>query len=409
MLERRNARTIMIVAVAMALTMVVVLAAIMPYLEASRSSYRRSMGHITNAVIIDSSVTANVALLGSSPDTQFMSECLDSLALKVDMVTDTDGLDQFSGIVCIDCTGLTNETLMGYIDPLRALMLTGTPLIFVNDTMGALAQVIYGQDVSWVGMVSTDRTPIAVRALKHDPQGGWSGSFDLGGRASDRAQLANAISHAYNWSAERIANVNVSETVTTNARTYQAFSYAYYSGDAFEPYGRFTIFNSFIRTIWNNPYSLDMWYVHYRVESAPGYGVYGNDRRTASMDIVSTFGEGANLVRHGPGTAYGVGDAGIHLSPFSDDRFGRWSYGVQDVTVMDHSDSSKEMLRMDHALDLSKVVSRSPYTVEPGAGILVEKGMGISFHDTYDVEWKTPSFFAWESDLVSTEVNGRVR
>jgi hypothetical protein len=408
MVERKNARTIMF-AVVMAMTMIMVLAAIMPYLGAIGSSYRRSMGPTTHAVLVDSSVKANVTVLGSSPDTQFISECLDPLALQVDVVTDNDGLHQFSGIVCIDCTGLTNETLMEYIGPLRALMLTGTPLIFINDTMGALTQVIDGQDVSWVGMVSTDRTPIAVRALKHDPQGGWSGSFDLGGRASDRAQLANAISHAYNWSAERIDNVNVSETVTTNARTYQAFSYVYYSGDAFEPYGRFTISNTFIRNILNYSSSSDLWYVHYRMESAPGYGVYGNDRRTASMSVVSTFGEGASLMEHGPGTAYGAGDVGIHLSPFSDDHFGRWSYGVQDVTVRDHSDSSTDMLRTDHTLDLSKAVSRSPYTIEPGAGIMVEKDKGISFHDIYDVEWKTPSFFTWESDLVSTEVNGWVR
>lgn len=409
MMERSSSRTIAIAVVALAVTAIVVLAAIMPYLEAGGSSYRRSMGQITNSVIGSSSVPVSVTLLGSSPDTEFVAERLEALALRVDVVTEADGLDRSSGVVCIDCTGLTNETLIRDIGSLRALMLTGVPLIFVNDTLGALAQVIDGQDVSWVGMTSTDRTPIAVRALKHDPQGGWSGSFDLGGRASDRAKLANALSHAYNWSSERIDNANVSETFTTNTRAYQAFSYSYYSGDAFAPYGRFTVFNTFMCTVPNYSSSSDMWYIHYRMESTPGYGAYGNDRRTASMNIISTFGEGASLMRYGSGTAYGASDVGIYLSPFSNDDFGRWNYGIQDVTVMDYSNSGMNMLRMDHALDLGKVVCRSPYTIEPGAGILAEKGAGISLQDTYDVDWRKPSLFAWEANLISAEVNGRVR
>jgi hypothetical protein len=388
--------------------MIVIIAAIMPYLEAGGDSYRRSMGQTTNSVTGGSSVPANVTVLGSSPDTPFMAKSLEVISPSVDLISDVEDLDSSTEVLYVDCNGLSEERLTEITELVRGTILRGLPVVFVNDTSGVMARMIAGQNISSVGAIQDGSTPIVVRALKHDPLGGRSGSLDVGGRAGDSSQLASALHLAYNWSADRLENANVSGVLDEHVHAYEAFSYSYFSGEAYAPYGRFTVSNTYIRTVWNSSYDMDQWSVHYRVESDPGYGVYGNDYRTGTMALSSTFGERANLNRYYPGTAYGADSVEIHLSPNDYGLLSHWEYGITGVTVINHSNLGLNMFRLDHMPDRGSVVSQSPYAIEPGAGAMVERNAGIEFQESYDLSWEKPSLFAWESRSVSLTVVGSV-
>jgi hypothetical protein len=394
--------------IAITLAMIVVLAAIMPFLEAGGSSDRREMGQTTWSVIMDSMVRANVTVLGSSPDTQFIADSLEAGSQRVAVVSNADELDRSAGVLCVDCTGMSEERLLGIIEPMRALILTGMPVIFVNDTLGTRARVIEGQNLSYVGAVPENGSPILASALKHDPLGGRSGSLDLGGWAGDRAQLASALDHALDWSSDRLENAYPSGILRNDVHIYVAFSYSYFSGETYAPFGRYTISNTYIRTVWNSSYAMDQWSVHYRVESDPGYGIYGNDYRTGSMTLRSTFGEGVVLNRHYPGTAYGADSASIHFNPNEYDWLNHWEYEIRDVTVMDHSNSGTKLFSLDHMPDRGDVVSRSPYSIEPGAGMSVERNAGITFQESYGIDWQSPSIFAWKSNSAAMTIEGSV-
>lgn len=388
--------------------MIVALAAIVPYMEAGDSSYRREVGQITWSVIMGSSIRANVTVLGDSPDTQFIADSLAEVAQRVLVVGDSASFDA-DEVLCVDCTGMTEERLFRLTAPIRTFILRGAPVIFVNDTSGAMARAIDGQKVSCVSAIAGDGSPIAVRALKHDPLGGRSGSLDLGGSASDRGQLTSALRIAHNWSADRLKNANSSGELDDRVRVYAAFSYSYCSGEACAPYGRFAVSNTYIRTIWNTAQDEDWWSVHYRMESDPGYGAYDNDHRTGKMTVGSTFGSGAVLSRHYPGTAYGTDSVGIYLSPDDHGGFGRWEYSIRGVTVLDHSNSGLGMFSLDHVPDRGSEASKGPYAIEPGAGVRADRDAGITFQESYSIDWQRPSLFTWESRSVSLTVEGRVK
>lgn len=389
------------------LVVIVAFAAALPYIEAGESSDRKEMGEVTWSVVRGSATQANVTVLGSSPDSQFIADSLAAVARHVDVTSDSRDLD-LSGVLCVDCAGMSEEHLLEAITPIRGAILNGTPVIFVNDTSGIVTQVIEGQNVSYVGATNEDGSPIAVRALKHDPLGGRSGSLDLGGQASDRAQLASALSIAHNWSADRLENANASGFVADYVHVYGSFSYLYFSGEAYAPYGRFTISNTYIRTVWSSSYDGDEWSVHYRVESDPGYGSYSNDYRTGSMVVGSTFGKEVGLNRYYPSTAYGTESVGVHLSLNDYGSLSHWEYDVRDVTVLDHSNSGLNMFELDHMPDRGSDASRSPYVIEPGVGMSVERNAGITFHEGYTIDWQRPSPFAWESRSASLTIEGHV-
>jgi hypothetical protein len=388
--------------------MIVIIAAIMPYLEAGGDSYRRSIGQTANSVLMPSAVEANVTVLGSSSDAYSMAESLEAVSPSVKLISDVENLNPSTKVLCVDCNGLSEERLVEITEAIRGTILRGAPVIFVNDTSGVMARAIEGQNISSVGAIQDGSTPIAVRALKHDPLGGRSGSLDMGGRAGDSSQLAGALHLAYNWSADRLENVNVSGILNEHVHVYEAFSYSYFSGEAYAPYGRFTVSNTYIRTVWNSSYDMDQWSVHYRMESDPGYGVYGNDYRTKAMVVSSTFDDSVALDRYYPGTAYGVDSVEIHLSPNDYGLLSHWEYRIAGVTVINHSNLSLNMFRLDHMPDRGSVVSQSPYIIEPGAGAIVERGAGIEFQESYDLSWEKPSLFAWESRSVSLTVAGSV-
>jgi hypothetical protein len=389
------------------LVIIVVFAAVLPYIEAGENSDRKEMGEVAWSVVQGSAIKANVTVLGSSPDSRFIADSLAAVARHVNVTSEAKGLDP-SGVLCVDCTGMSEEHLLAAIAPIREAILDGTPVIFVNDTSGIVGQVIDGQNVSYVGAANENGSPIAVRALKHDPLGGRSGSLDLGGQASDRAQLASALSIAHNWSADRLENTNASGFLTDHVHVYESFSYLYFSGEAYAPYGRFTVSNTYIRTVWNSSYDGDGWSVHYRVESDPGYGSYSNDYTTRSMAVGSTFGKEVGLNRYDPGTAYGTESVGVHLSPNDYGSLSHWEYDVRDVIVLDHSNFGLNMFELDHIPDRGSDVSRSPYIIEPGVGMSVERNAGITFHEGYTIDWQRPSPFAWESRSASLTIEGRV-
>jgi len=389
------------------LVIIVVFAAVLPYMEAGESSDRKEMGEATWSVVQGSAIKANVTVLGSPPDSRFIADSLATVAQHVNVTGDAKDLD-LSGVLCVDCAEMSEEHLLAAIAPIREAILDGTPVIFVNDTSGIVAQVIDGQNVSYVGASYDDGSPIAVRVIKHDPLGGRSGSLDLGGQASDRAQLASALSIAHNWSADRLENANASGFVTDYVHVYGSFSYLYFSGEAYAPYGRFTISNTYIRTVWNSSADGDEWSVHYRMESDPGYGSYSNDYRTGSMTMGSTFGEGVGLNRYYPTTTYGAESVGVHLSLNDYGSLSHWEYGIRDVTVLDHSNFGLNLLKLDHMPDRGSEVSRSPYVIEPGAHMSVERNSGITFHEGYTIDWQGPTPFAWESHSASLTIEGHV-
>ncbi len=408
--EPRRPRKTVLVLAAIIVVVIVVIAALTPFMGAGGSADREEMARTTWSVIIGSTVQANITVVGGSPDTPLIVDVLRTRALSVTTTNDTDEMNRSNGLICIDCSGLSEQTLGEYTEPLQKLLQNGTPLILINDTEGILDHLVVGQNISHIAAVSTDGSPIAVRALKHDPLGGNSGSLDLGGRADDRAQLAKALSNAYNWSADRLLNGNASGIVWDDRQIYEAFSYSYYSGDLFEPYGRFAIANSYIRTIWNTTLypSNEEWYVHYRAETDPGYGVYNNEFSTKSMTISASFADEAKMHRYYPSTAYGVDSVGIYLSKNANDYLGHWDYRIKDVVVLDHSNFGVNKVSLYHELDASNVVSKTPYIAEPGAGFSIARNAGFSFQEDYVLDWQRPSLFIWEGHTANLTVSGTI-
>ena len=188
--------------------------------------------------------------MGDSPDTLFIADSLAEVAQRVLVVGDSASFDA-DEVLCVDCTGMTEERLFRLTAPIRTFILRGAPVIFLNDTSGTMARAIDGEKMSCVNAIAGDVSPIAVRALKHDPLGGHSGSLRLGGSASNRGQFAGALRIAHNWSAERLKNADASGELDDRVRVYAAFTYSYYSGEACAPYGRFAVSNTYVRTIWN--------------------------------------------------------------------------------------------------------------------------------------------------------------
>jgi hypothetical protein len=397
----------------LAVVIVVILVAFSPFLTAGEGTDRYEMGQTAWSIIMPSGVQANVTVLGSSSATSDIVSLLKNKTSNVQSIEDVEGLNGTADIVCIDGGAFPDGLDDGPIVVLRTLLLNGTPLIVVNDSAGILASLVEGQNIPWVYANSTTDSPIAVRALKYDPLGGESGSLDLGGRVGDQDQMAEAVSHAYDWASSRLQNAEPSGIEEEDEyQIYVAYTYSYYSGDLFQPYGRLAVSNSYVRWTWNNTGSAEpkeQWYVHYRMESDPGYGVYNDGFHTGTLSIDSTIGSDPHmLARYGPSTTFGGDRVGIYLTPNSFDYLGRWDYSIRDVTVHDHSDFSINKFALDHDLDSGKLVSKFPYIAEPGIALIVGQNGSYSFSEEYGVTWQQPSLFVWESHSANLQVNGKV-
>jgi len=155
-----------------------------------------------------------------------------------------------------------------------------------------------------------------------------------------------------------------------------------------DPHGRLNLTATVQKLIDDGVPDYDWYFYQIEVRSVPGTVAYDSAWRndhTWAHHQVPNAGTNRWLTDYDPSTAYGTDTAYVHLVPTVGPA--NWSYSIDGVTVLDHSDYYRHRAYWLHEIDQSAPAARDTYVSMPGFVVRTRQGYPSLVDAWYQVQF----------------------